>query len=75
MRRLLYMNKTQHSIRWFVYVPDANGRSAMIPHSSTMRGSWAYDVKCSCGWSTNTGGATRSYLTDEVRWHKIVEEA
>lgn len=35
-----------------------------------MRGQWGYDVECSCGWKTRTGGATRSYVQFEVDLHK-----
>lgn len=66
---------TKHRIKWFVYTggTDENGRRERIPHASTMRGWWpGYDVECSCGWSTRTGGATRGYIKQEVWEHKVL---
>lgn len=54
-----------HRIRWYVYV---NGYR--FPRTSTMRGTWGYDVKCSCGWETRTGGAVERYIRDQVWLHK-----
>jgi hypothetical protein len=56
---------TEHKVRWFVW---AGGEK--IPRTSTMRGFWGYDVECSCGWKTRTGGATKRYITNEVWYHK-----
>lgn len=64
--------KTEHRIRWFVYVGEGADR-VKIPRQSTMRGLWAYDVECSCGWKTNTGGGTRTYVAREVWYHKHIE--
>lgn len=58
-----------HQIRWYVWVGEGEGRH-MIPRESTMRGLWGYDVKCSCGWWTGTGGAVERYIRDEVWFHK-----
>lgn len=33
----------------------------------------AWDVECSCGWATKTGGAITSWMQDEVKSHKIQE--
>lgn len=62
-------------IRWFVYGgPDENGRLLKMPRTANMRGHWAgYDAECSCGWATNTGGAIRSYIRNEVWLHKRIE--
>lgn len=60
---------TTHRVRWFVYV---DGKP--VPHQATMRGPWGYDAKCSCGWETRTGGAVRSYVQGEVRFHKAYPE-
>lgn len=43
----------------------------MIPRESGMRGAWPCDAKCSCGWETRTGGATRSYIKARVLDHKF----
>lgn len=35
-----------------------------------MRGWWpGYDVECSCGQATKTGGAIRKYVADKVYFH------
>jgi hypothetical protein len=55
----------KHRIAWFVYA----GREK-IRKTSTMRGQWGYDVECSCGWESHTGGATRGWI-DQIVWeHK-----
>jgi hypothetical protein len=56
---------TDHRIRWYVYAG-----SERIPRTARMRGVWGYDVTCSCGWETRTGGATRGYVEGEVWLHK-----
>jgi len=56
---------TTHRIHWFVYAGDEK-----IPHTAKMRGAWGYDVECSCGWQTRTGGATRRSVEDEIWLHK-----
>jgi hypothetical protein len=52
-------------IKWFVYAGNTK-----IRHEASMQGDWGYDVECSCGWTTRTGGATRTYVADEVWFHK-----
>ena len=66
---------TEHKIRWFVYTGEiVNGVRVRIPRTATMRGTWpGYDVECSCGWETKTGGATRKYTEDSVWMHKTGE--
>lgn len=54
-----------HRITWYVYAG-----AEKIRRTGTMRGSWGYDVDCSCGWSTKTGGALRRYVEDLVWEHK-----
>jgi hypothetical protein len=62
---------TDHKIRWFVYAGGFGAPLVKIPHTSTMRGTWAgYDVECSCGWESRTGGAVRSYIKREIWAHK-----
>lgn len=55
----------KHSIRWWVYAG-----SERIPRTGIMRGQWAYDATCSCGWDSRTGGAVRCYIEREVWHHK-----
>lgn len=58
---------TTHRMRWFVW---AEGQR--FPHKATMRGTWGYDVECSCGdFATRTGGATLGYIRNEIWLHKL----
>lgn len=59
------MTQNTHRIAWFVYA----GREK-IRRTSTMRGIWGYDVECSCGWKSHTGGATKGYMDQLVWEHK-----
>jgi hypothetical protein len=54
-----------HKIHWFVYAG-----SERLPRTSKMRGTWGYDVECSCGWRTRTGGAVERHIRDEIWLHK-----
>lgn len=57
-----------HRVRWFVYTGRGRER---IPRVATMRGWWpGYDVVCSCGWESRTGGGLRRYITEMVSEHK-----
>jgi hypothetical protein len=59
--------KAAHRARWFVYAG-----SEKIPYQSTMRGHWpGYDVECSCGWESRTGGATRTSVEDMLFDHRF----
>lgn len=69
---------TKHRVAWFVYTGarDENGHPERIRRTATMRGTWpfGYDVTCSCGWETTTGGAVRSSVEAEVHLHKWLEQ-
>jgi hypothetical protein len=56
----------KHRISWWVYAG-----SEKIRHTARMRGTWGYDVTCSCGWETRTGGAVRRHIKDEIYLHKL----
>jgi hypothetical protein len=64
-----------HKIQWWAYARDGLGGIEKIRRSHSMRGTWGYDVTCSCGWESKTGGAIRSYIEREVWWHKAAETA
>jgi len=55
-----------HSIRRYVYAGDE-----LVPRQASMRGTWAHEAKCSCGWETHTGGAVESYVDQMVKDHKF----
>lgn len=62
-------NAVTHRMKWFAY---AGGEK--FPRTASMRGTWGYDVECSCGWATNSGGGTKGYITREVWFHKFTTE-
>lgn len=55
-----------HKARWFVYAG-----SERIPRTSSMRGMWGYDVVCSCGWDSRTGGATERSVRESLARHRL----
>jgi hypothetical protein len=56
----------EHRATWFVW---AGGQK--MRRTSSMRGLWGYDVTCSCGWDSKTGGATRSSVEDALFDHRM----
>jgi hypothetical protein len=55
------------SIKWFAVLSDG---SKMRNTKGFIHNAW--DVECSCGWKTSTGGAIKAYITNEVfnhKWH------
>lgn len=55
-----------HTISWWVYA----GRER-IRKTSHMRGTWGHDVTCTCGWDSQTGGATRGSVERDLWQHKF----
>ena len=64
----IYSTTEKVTIKWFVIAGNEK-----IRYNSTMRGTWGFDAECSCGWSSKTGGAIRSSVEQEVRFHKILD--
>lgn len=60
---------TEHRIRWFARLDGE-----WIPRTRQMRGAWGWDVKCSCGWETRTGGATETSIRRDIWQHKFLAE-
>ena len=61
----------EHRARWFVYAGGYGTPTEKIPHAASMRGHWpGWDVTCSCGWQTNTGGAIKAYVADKLWEHR-----
>lgn len=55
-----------HRIRWYGRAGDE-----WIPRNGMMRGKdWGWDVKCSCGWQTRTGGAIQERIREEIAAHR-----
>lgn len=43
--------------------------------TSVMRSrDWGWDVECSCGFKTNTGGALRPSIQRSIAWHLAMTE-
>jgi hypothetical protein len=55
-----------HRATWFVYAGDEK-----IRHNAQMRGQWGYDVTCSCGWESRTGGGLKRYVSDQLWQHRF----
>ena len=53
-------------ISWFV-VLDGGER---MRRQDSMRGTWAWDATCSCGWDSRTGGAVFTAVRRAVNDHK-----
>lgn len=61
--------KAAHRATWWVYT-GGPGRER-IRRTATMRGRWpGYDVTCSCGWESRTGGATRHSVANDLWDHR-----
>lgn len=52
-------------IKWFAIFADG---SKMRNNQGFVHNAW--DVTCSCGWETKTGGAVKSCIIQEVYKHK-----
>lgn len=53
------------TIKWFAILSDG---SRVRNNQGFIHN--AYDVECSCGWKTCTGGAIKSYIADRISDHK-----
>lgn len=58
-----------HAIRWYARFPGHP--EDWTPRTSRMlRSHFGWDVKCSCGFQTNTGGGVESWVSQLVWEHK-----
>ena len=65
----------EHRARWFVYAGGYGQPLTKIPHTASMRGHWpGYDVECSCGWKSRTGGAIKRSVQDALDDHRYSAE-
>ena len=66
-----------HRARWFVYTGAVvNGLCERVARTAGMRGPrpFGYDVVCSCGWESHTGGATRGSVEQALWEHRWTEQ-
>jgi hypothetical protein len=64
----LKATKEKVTIEWFAVFADG---SKMRNVQGFVHNAW--DVKCSCGWESKTGGAIKSCMIQEVWNHKYFE--
>lgn len=64
----LLATKEKVAIKWFAVLHDG---SQVRNNKGFIHNAW--DVTCSCGWKTSTGGALRSHIEEEVWNHKFHE--
>ena len=55
-----------HRAVWWVWAG-----SEKIRHTAKMRGTWGYDVTCSCGWESHVGGGTKRYVAELLDDHRL----
>jgi hypothetical protein len=55
------------SIKWFAVLHDG---SRMRNNAGFIHNAW--DVECSCGWESATGGAIKSCIQSEIENHKRI---
>jgi hypothetical protein len=64
--------RREHRPRWFVY---AGPYGEKIPHTAEMRGQGiGWDVTCSSGWESHTGGATRGSVESDLWDHRYAAQ-
>lgn len=61
-----------HRVRWYVY-SGPYGELEPLESRRSYHG-MGYDVKCSCGWESKTGGATRTSVQDALWTHRRDEQ-
>lgn len=64
-----------HRARWYVYGGGYGSPLVKMPHQASMRGHWpGWDVECSCGWESRTGGATKTSVQLDLDTHRLDEQ-
>lgn len=63
----------EHVIRWFARVPPSEeAPDGFLPRTRSMvESSFGWDARCSCGWSSGTGGAIANRIRDAITDHKL----
>lgn len=60
-----------HRATWYVYAGGYGQPTERIRHTAGMRGSWAgWDVECSCGEGSHTGGAIKARVQEWLFDHR-----
>lgn len=59
---------TKVQIKWFWVTSDG---TKIRNNKGFIHNAW--DVTCSCGWETRTGGAIKASVMRDVMFHKITE--
>jgi hypothetical protein len=66
-----------HRVRWFGVDPSVpfGHPEHLVPRNRHMNGrDWGWDVKCSCGWESRTGGAIEARVREAVEDHKSMAD-
>ena len=63
----------EHRATWWVY-PEPGNTVTRIRHNAQMRGTWGYDVTCSCGWGSNFGGGLRRAVAERLDDHRLAAQ-
>lgn len=67
--------RAAHRATWFVYAGGYGTPTEKLRHTATMRGSWAgWDVECSCGKGSHTGGAIKARVEEWLFDHRFGEQ-
>lgn len=80
------MSADKHTTRWFGVIPGAGAAAAnqddnpgsidwhgdlRVPRNKRMNGGdWSWDVTCSCGWDSRTGGGTEAAVKRSIADHR-----
>lgn len=59
-------NVDRPRFRWFAVYDGQRYR-----RQASMRGTWGWDVVCTCGWDSRTGGATRTSVLRDIDDHLL----
>lgn len=83
--REIPFDASEHVIRWYGVIHDvpldapdrddegviSRGPTVLVPRNRFMKGrDWGWEVRCSCGWESHTGGAIQERVREEIARHK-----
>lgn len=64
----------KHTMRWYGVIPAAPSLGQpveLVPRTRFMNGrDWGWDVKCSCGWESRTGGGIEADVRRKIADHR-----